>query len=108
MARKTKQSGCLLAVRALLCAALAGATVHARAQADPACYVVNQVLFWLKPASPAVECAAARATSAASARQAAGTAAPSAPAAAATSSQAPRTPATAAAHAAHSTLRRPP
>ncbi|PZP99980.1 MAG: hypothetical protein DI587_09260 [Variovorax paradoxus] len=45
----------------LLCAALGGAPVPAHAQADPACYVVNRLLLWLKPRSLAIDCAPARA-----------------------------------------------
>ena len=33
---------------------------RAHAQADPACYVVNQVLAWLKADSAPIACAAAR------------------------------------------------
>lgn len=64
MAWKTRRAHRLPKMRFLLCAALAGATVQAHAQADPACYVVNRVLLWLKPEMPPVECARARATSA--------------------------------------------
>src|SRR6218665_260078 len=43
----------------LACAALAAA-LQAHAQADPACYVVNQVLRWRQPDAALIECARAR------------------------------------------------
>lgn len=40
-------------------------TPAAQAQADPACYVVNQILQWLEPRASPVPCAAPRAPAAA-------------------------------------------
>ncbi len=70
MAYETKQISSMRAMQAtawrlagpaLLCTALAGATAPAHAQADPACYVVNQVLLWLQPQAALIECARTRA-----------------------------------------------
>lgn len=70
MGSKTKLLSSVLAVlvgkrhrpgQTLLCAALACVGAPVYAQADPACYVVNQVLLWLKPQFPVVECARKRA-----------------------------------------------
>lgn len=70
MGSKTKLLSSVLAVlvsrrhrpgQTLLCAAVACVAAPAYAQADPACYVVNQVLLWLKPQFPVVECARKRA-----------------------------------------------
>lgn len=80
MVVETKRFGGVLAMLAgrwrhagpvLLCAALGGAPVPAHAQADPACYVVNRLLLWLKPQSLAIDCAPPRAISASSESQAA-------------------------------------
>jgi hypothetical protein len=65
----------------LLCAALGGAPVPAHAQADPACYVVNRLLLWLKPQSLAIDCAPPRAISSSSESQAASAARAPTPAA---------------------------
>ncbi|WP_326544343.1 hypothetical protein [Pseudorhodoferax sp.] len=83
MARPTRHFGRPAAVLArirrhagplLLCAALGGAA-QAHAQADPACYVVNQLLVWLQAQATPIECARAPATAAAGTAKAPGAAA---------------------------------